>query len=314
MHWLDVLRAKLSKHPVMLSHLLTQRCNLSCPYCLWKDNAAKEMTTRQIQSLHKQAAECGFVGVFLWGGEPLLRRDFQDIVLHAKQQGLTVSMATNGTLLPSYAVFVDTYVDKVLVSIDLPSEAHDTLRKGKAFNQAIKGIKMLRKCKKAICSVISQHNKEYMKELAQLAQNLACTWIPQHMDVPRGGEQVDDVSQKERDAIIDELLTLKNNGFPIGVSKTYLRQFRSPLRSFHCRCQHVYLTVWPNGDVRSCVSGDHIANLASQPLAELLQSPAYKDFLKQSKQCSRCKDAGTLESTYAYVLRPEPLLNLARHF
>lgn len=81
---------------------ITNRCNLCCPHCiisLQERNAGHELEfqffKKQLPALIKQ----GCFEVKLCGGEPLLHRDFRDIYLFIKKQGVKVTLFTNGVLL-----------------------------------------------------------------------------------------------------------------------------------------------------------------------------------------------------------------------
>ncbi len=84
---------------------ITVRCNNNCRHCYInlpaQNNKAKcaELTFEQIKNIINQATDLGALWCLITGGEPLLREDFFDIYLYAKQKGLLVSVFTNATLI-----------------------------------------------------------------------------------------------------------------------------------------------------------------------------------------------------------------------
>ena len=82
---------------------LTHRCNLRCIHCYLGDHPRhtpyREMSTKQILSILDEITEAGCLYFLISGGEPLLRRDFREIYKHAKNNGLIVTIFTNGTLI-----------------------------------------------------------------------------------------------------------------------------------------------------------------------------------------------------------------------
>ncbi|MFO7626649.1 MAG: radical SAM protein [Candidatus Fermentibacteraceae bacterium] len=86
---------------------VTPRCNLSCGYCYnaWRtpgNRVPGELALPEIRELFKSLrTDAPVSGVTLTGGEPLLRPDLSEIVAIAVEQGFTVAVATNGTLLTS---------------------------------------------------------------------------------------------------------------------------------------------------------------------------------------------------------------------
>jgi MoaA/NifB/PqqE/SkfB family radical SAM enzyme len=92
----------------VLSHLdieLTERCNNNCLHCcinLPADDLAaknKELSTAEIRGILKEAACLGYMAVRFTGGEPLLRKDFEELYIFSRRLGLRVLIFTNATLI-----------------------------------------------------------------------------------------------------------------------------------------------------------------------------------------------------------------------
>lgn len=92
-----------SRIPVSVGLDLTYRCNNRCVHCycnlLPNDKAAakRELSTVEICNLLDELASMGSLWLLMTGGEPLLREDFEDIYLHAKEKGFLITLFTNGT-------------------------------------------------------------------------------------------------------------------------------------------------------------------------------------------------------------------------
>lgn len=105
--WRDSLYKKaVSKRiPLAGGIELTFRCNNNCIHCYCnlpasdKEEIKKEMDTETVKKIIDEIADQGCLWLFLTGGEPLLRRDFKDIWVHAKRKGLLLTLFTNGTLI-----------------------------------------------------------------------------------------------------------------------------------------------------------------------------------------------------------------------
>ena len=88
------------KHDVHWS--ITGRCNYKCKHCLVSAPHAKfgHPTTEQLLGLVKQMADCGIASVSITGGEPLIRKDFWQIVDALVEHGIGISaIFTNGYLV-----------------------------------------------------------------------------------------------------------------------------------------------------------------------------------------------------------------------
>ncbi len=83
---------------------LTNRCNLKCIYCHneGERNSGGEITVEEVARIVRIATKYGVDRVKFSGGEPLLRRDLEDI-LKALPPLKDVSLTTNGTLLAPMA-------------------------------------------------------------------------------------------------------------------------------------------------------------------------------------------------------------------
>lgn len=91
----------------LLGHLdleLTERCNNDCIHCyinIPEDDAARqrEIPAQEVKRILNEAAGLGALSVRFTGGEPLLRKDFVEIYLHARRLGLNVILFTNARLI-----------------------------------------------------------------------------------------------------------------------------------------------------------------------------------------------------------------------
>jgi len=123
---------------------LTNRCNLQCIYCHneGESGSGKEIAVDEIACLARIASKYGVDRVKFSGGEPLLRRDLEDI-LRALPPLRDVSLTTNGTLLaPRAKKLKDAGLDRVNVSLDtMNSSRFDciTQRKGQ-LGHVMEGI------------------------------------------------------------------------------------------------------------------------------------------------------------------------------
>jgi len=84
---------------------LTRRCNLACEHC-YMDAETRlgggegELTTDEVKKLLDEiAGRSNETMVVLTGGEPLLRRDLEQLVEHGSQLGLAMVVGSNGVLL-----------------------------------------------------------------------------------------------------------------------------------------------------------------------------------------------------------------------
>lgn len=87
----------------MVAWEITQRCNLACPHCYTaaaaSDQSIPELSTDQCYKIIEDIARLGAQIIGWTGGEPLLRKDLEDLIAFAKSLGIRSSLTTNGLLL-----------------------------------------------------------------------------------------------------------------------------------------------------------------------------------------------------------------------
>jgi pyrroloquinoline quinone biosynthesis protein E len=85
--------------PTTLLAELTHRCPLHCPYCsnpLEMIRAEGELTTDEWKRVFTEARALGVLQLGLSGGEPLIRKDLEELAAHARGLGLYSTLVTSG--------------------------------------------------------------------------------------------------------------------------------------------------------------------------------------------------------------------------
>ncbi len=88
-----------TERPTTLLAELTHRCPLHCPYCsnpLEMVRAAGEIGTDDWKRVFTEARALGVLQLGLSGGEPLVRKDLEELAAHARGLGLYTTLVTSG--------------------------------------------------------------------------------------------------------------------------------------------------------------------------------------------------------------------------
>ncbi|MBS7254776.1 GTP 3',8-cyclase MoaA [Flavobacterium branchiicola] len=137
------------KHNYLRISLL-EKCNLRCTYCMPADGIALSpkaslMTADEIFAIAQTFAENGVDKIRLTGGEPLLRKDFPEIVSKLSALGISLSITTNGILIDRHIDVLKQFkVKKINLSLDtlISSKFHSiTLRN--QFEKVIDNLHLL---------------------------------------------------------------------------------------------------------------------------------------------------------------------------
>ena len=119
--------------PICLTWELTYACNLACVHCLSSSGRRDphELTTAEARSVLDQLRDLQVFYINIGGGEPMIRRDFFDLVEHAIANGVGVKFSTNGAFLDAASarrLAAMDYLD-VQISLDgLDAPTNDAVR------------------------------------------------------------------------------------------------------------------------------------------------------------------------------------------
>jgi radical SAM protein with 4Fe4S-binding SPASM domain len=170
--------------PQLVSWNLTRVCNLACGHCYLDAvqrhrKGADELSTEEAVRTVRQIAEAApGAMVVLTGGEPLLRRDLEDIVAEAAHCKLMPVIGTNGTLLDARRAVVLKASGAVGVGISVDSmlpDFHDRLRGlPGAWERALHGARAAREAGLALQlqATLFHENRGELEALADLAEDL----------------------------------------------------------------------------------------------------------------------------------------------
>jgi len=128
--FLSMLKSRVITHRrFYLAHAITFGCNSKCRMCTyWQltPRMKEDLRTEGVYQLLDEAYDSGMRAYYIFGGEPLIRKDIGRIVDYAKGRGFLTTMNTNASLLASKAASL-TNLDLAFVSLDY-NEYHDLIR------------------------------------------------------------------------------------------------------------------------------------------------------------------------------------------
>jgi len=312
--------------PFFLSHLITGRCNCSCPTCIWRDNETDELETSVIERLYRGANDCGFVVNAIWGGEPLLRQDLGRLCRSSRENGMMTTVITNGFLLPDRAHEIGQEAHCIIVSLDYPeSTRHDSFRGMPGlFARAVEGIETLKRmnspAKVVVNCLLHRGNENMMRQMAELTRSLGVSlWV-----CPTREGMLKETGETNKEALASreseqqaarELLDLKKKGYPINNSRTYLDRYLLNMMPYACRVPFAFVTVTPEGNVTNCFNYDRpYGNVRTSSFDEIMKKWDRREVTDITKGCWKCNNPDVVDTSYIWELRPEPSWNLLRTF
>lgn len=162
-------------------------CNLACRHC-WitptyqtGGNGGRQIRLEYVHKAIHEARPLGLQTVKLTGGEPLLHPEFRELVRLVDDEGLPMTIETNGTLIDrGLAGFLKQkkHVSFITVSLDgVDAQTHERMRGVPgSFDQAITGIRNLveRGFQPQLICTLHQGNVAQMGTFIKLAEDLGC--------------------------------------------------------------------------------------------------------------------------------------------
>ena len=163
--------------PICLTWELTYACNLACTHCLSSSGRRDpmELSTKEAKDLIDEIAAMQIFYINIGGGEPMIRRDFFELIEHAVRQKVGVKFSTNGTRIDEEAAerlaAID-YLD-IQISIDGADAAtSDRIRGAGSYDQARRAMDNLKAANFGqfkISVVMSRESIEQLDEFEALA-------------------------------------------------------------------------------------------------------------------------------------------------
>lgn len=117
----------ISGMPLWLLAELTYRCPLQCPYCSNPVEIARyqnELSTDDWLRVLREAREMGAMQLGLSGGEPLVRKDLEELISEARTLGYYSNLITSGVGMDEARVagFKEAGLDHIQISFQASSE------------------------------------------------------------------------------------------------------------------------------------------------------------------------------------------------
>jgi len=149
------IKAERRRTPLNMHFELTYRCNEQCVHCFCvvehgreAEAAKRELTYDEVVRTLDQLAEMGALYMTFSGGEVLVRRDFFEIVEHARRRGFVYRIYTNGIGLTEERARRLAALDPLTVELSIFSAdpaVHDRItRVPGSFERLIKAVRRLK--------------------------------------------------------------------------------------------------------------------------------------------------------------------------
>jgi radical SAM protein with 4Fe4S-binding SPASM domain len=292
--------------PLSVQLDLTYRCNERCIHCYLDHDDHGEMTTAEIKDLLDQMADAGVFYLTISGGEIMMRRDFFEILEHARKRTFCVNLKTNGVLIRKKEAerLRELGVERVQISVySHRAEVHDAITKMPgSFRQSIDAVRFLRLqgLRVTMANVLMTQNASDYQSVKALAAELDAKFIldptiTPMMDGDRSILQLN-VDQAALQGVF-------RDGALVGDVEEFCAPPRGvdtdALDMLPCSAGHTACYVSPYGDVYPCVQFPlPSGNVRRMKFVDIWRdSPQLKEVrsitLRDMPSCSQCTHGAT---------------------
>ncbi|MFH0800561.1 MAG: radical SAM protein [Pseudomonadota bacterium] len=297
----------MRRSPLLVNLEFTKHCNARCSFCTcWQADSAGELA-----DYGPVIRKFKPVVVSVSGGEPLLRKNYAELLKGIRPCCHYLVIITNGALLNAHSAekLHDAGVDQICVSLDFLGKKHDENRQVEGlYDHLASTIPALTKagCRIVLNTVIMESNLGEVLPIAyrakewgaMLSYSAYCALKSDSDDgMVRAGRYTQLIG------IVDEIRKLKRKLGHIKNSDYYLKALPAYFRDGSmpgCRAGYRWLQVTPDGYVQQC--------------SELPRLCHYTEFTREKLKpavCTKCwyTCRGEAEASH---LKPGRLIELIR--
>ena len=285
---------------------VTYRCNERCVHCYLDHDDKGEMTTAEIKNVLDQLAEAGVFFLVLSGGEVFMRRDFLQIVEHARKLLFNVKVKTNGVMIQEREArrLRELGVEQVQLSVySHRPEVHDAITKlPGSLKRTIESIRFLTSqgLKVTMSNVLMTVNRGDQAGTHALAKKLGVAYTLDPTVTPKLDGDTSILNLRVEEENLDALFA--NPGL-VGDVEEFCKApapvDEDVLEGYSCSAGHTACYNSPYGDVFPCVQFPlPTGNVRGQTFQDIwYRSPQMNEVrsikVKDLTVCSSCSHAGT---------------------
>ena len=249
--------------PICLTWELTYACNLQCVHCLSSSGTRdpRELTTEQAKAVLDELRDLQVFYINIGGGEPMVRRDFFELLEHAEHCNIGVKFSTNGAFItPENArrLTAMNYLD-IQISLDGADRAtNDRVRGEGSYDIALRAMDNLRDAsfgRFKISVVMTRENVSQLDAFKALADSYGAQLrITRLRPAGRGADTWNELHPTAaQQRVIYDWLMHHGEDVLTGDSFFHLNAFGDALPGLNlCGAGRVVCLIDPLGDVYAC--------------------------------------------------------------
>ena len=296
---------------------LTMRCNERCLHCgsSCGDVQSEELSVecyRRFLDEVKEDFGTGRKMLCITGGEPLLRRDFEEILGYANAIGFRWGMTSNGTLISKECARMlrDCGMATISISLDGLPETHDAFRRTPGgWDKAMEGIENLLSVggfeHVQVTTVVTHQNIGELDELFRIFDKMPLdSWRVINIEPMGRAKQFPELLLTPDDyrTLLEFIRNKRIAGEPVcyGCSHYLGMEYEHEVRDwyFHCMAGTYIASIMANGDITACLDIERRpefiqGNILRDRFKDVWENRFEvfrKDLCEENEQCRVCPE------------------------
>jgi radical SAM protein with 4Fe4S-binding SPASM domain len=292
--------------PISVHLDITYRCNERCVHCYLDHDDHGEMATDEIRRLLNELADAGVFFLTLSGGEVFMRRDFFEIVEHARRLLFNVKVKTNGVMIGEQEArrIRALGVEQIQLSVySHHPEVHDAITKlPGSLKRTVEAIRRLKSVglKVTIANVLMTANLYDNAGVMALAKELGVSYTIDPTITPKIDGDTSILALRAPGSALHQVF---RNPELVGDVEEFCAPPPPPgediMEGFPCSAGHTACYISPYGDVFPCVQFPlPSGNVRKQRFIDIWRGSAELNEVRSIRAkdlptCSTCSHVGT---------------------
>ncbi len=299
--------------PLRMDMAITFRCQNDCVHCYaGGPHETAELTTEEWK---KVIDRLNYIGVFITtftGGEPTLREDLPELLLHAQNKGLVTGLITNGRRLKDRAyvkTLEKTGLDFVQVTLESHRpEIHDliTATEG-SWKETVAGIKNIipTQIYATTNTTLNKHNAESFPDTIEFLKELGVAAFGCNSLIYSGkGNSIGGEFALPIETLKTLLPEIREKASQLGLKfiwytptqYCHLNPVELGLDVKSCSAAKINMCVGPNGDIYPCQSYfESLGNILKDDWSKIWNHPIAAQIRERTYVGSECRDCPELQ-------------------
>ena len=279
---------------------LTNNCNQRCRHCYMYAGSIniEEISVEQWNNALDEFKQNGIKGVTFSGGEITVYKGYKEVIMHAHQIGLQVTILSNGILWNEKLVKeLSQYIDEIQISIDgYDKNSYFNVRQYDGFDKAIKCVELFNKTNTKVSIAVTplyENLEIFIDNFEKFAQKFMKKYPNVFVKLNHElivGREVHP-TQKENQTYKKKLKDLVERLYPNFYIETFVLNYEN--KAIRKNCGFGEISIAANGDIFWCNRIHELTShysILKDSVVDIIEKSKYIKEITSVDNTKICKD------------------------